>query len=67
MSKCICCGKPNASHEYIEGGYLCEKCVSDERYFVCPSCGKTFDRYNSDGTYADAINGFCIECSRKYD
>jgi len=58
MEKCILCGSEPARHEHYNGGFVCKLCIGN--YFICPDCGRMFDR--SDLEHADAGNGFCFEC-----
>lgn len=59
MSRCINCGKSNASVPHNDGGYVCRECIGG--YFSCPDCGSVFDQDTG-----DAGNGFCTECAPEH-
>ncbi len=63
MSKCILCKKNEGIYFHNDGGKVCGDCMG--KYFTCPECGFLFniDDYEN----GDAGNGYCKECSEKYD
>lgn len=62
MSKCINCGKSNASVFHKNGGCVCDDCLGE--FFNCPDCGRVFDM--DDYQDGDAGNGFCAKCAPEH-